>query len=337
MIISRAPFRVSFFGGGTDYPAWYREEKGAVLSVSINKYCFITCRYLPPFHDYKFLVRYYRREETQTIGEIQHPSVRECLRYLGFERGVDIVHHADLPARSGLGSSSTFTVGLLHALYALKHEMPTKRQLAIDAIRVEQDRIGEHVGSQDQTAAAFGGLNRVEFGGVGEISVTPIIARPDRIEKLQQHMMLFFTGFPRTASDIAKDKISQIPNRKLELREMLRLVDEAQEILTAPTDRLEDFGRLLHEQWRIKRSMAATVTTGDIDLIYDTGMKSGALGGKLLGAGGGGFMLFFARPARQEAIRNALSKLLHVPVRFDYLGSQIIYYSHDEELSRVNR
>lgn len=337
MIISRTPFRVSFFGGGTDYPAWYREERGAVLSVSINKFCFITCRYLPPFHDYKFLVRYFRREETQSIGEIQHPSVRECLRYLEFERGVDIVHHADLPARSGLGSSSTFTVGLLHALYALKHQMPTKRQLAIDAIRVEQDRIGEHVGSQDQTAAAFGGLNRIEFGGISEISVTPIIAHPDRLEDLQQHMMLFFTGFPRTASDIAKEKISQIPNRKHELREMLRLVDEAQAILTATTDRLADFGRLLDEQWKIKRRMAAAVSTDDIDLIYDAGMKAGALGGKLLGAGGGGFMLFFARPERHKALRDALSKLLHVPVRFDYLGSQIIYYSHDEEPSRFDR
>lgn len=337
MIISRTPFRISFFGGGTDYPAWYREEKGAVLSVSINKFCFITCRYLPPFHDFKFLVRYYRREEAQTVAEIQHPSVRECLKYLGFDRGVDIVHHADLPARSGLGSSSTFTVGLLHALYALKHQMPTKRQLAIDAIRVEQDHIGEHVGSQDQTAAAFGGLNRIEFGGVGEISVTPIIARPEQIEGLQRHMMLFFTGFPRTASDIAKEKISQIPSRRQELREMLRLVDEAQSMLTGPSDKLADFGRLLQEQWRIKRSIAASVTNSEIDLIYEAGMKAGALGGKLLGAGGGGFMLFLAPPERQETIKSALNRLLYVPVRFDYLGSQIIYYSHDEELVRVDR
>jgi D-glycero-alpha-D-manno-heptose-7-phosphate kinase len=337
MIISRTPFRISFFGGGTDYPAWYREEKGAVLSVSINKYCFITCRYLPPFHQYKFLVRYYRREEAQSIAEIQHPSVRECLKHLGFERGVDIVHHADLPARSGLGSSSTFTVGLLHALYALKHQMPTKRQLAIDAIRVEQDRIGEHVGSQDQTAAAFGGLNRIEFGGVSEVSVTPIIAPPERVEALQRHMMLFFTGFPRTASEIAREKINQIPARRRELREMVRLVDEAQSLLTGASDRLEDFGRLLHEQWRIKRGMASSVTNSDIDSIYEAGIRAGALGGKLLGAGGGGFMLFFVPPGRQQSILGALGKLLHVPVRFDYLGSQIIYYSHDEEPSRLDR
>ena len=330
MIISRTPFRVSFFGGGTDYPAWYREHGGAVLSTAINKYCFITCRYLPPFHDYRFLVRYFRREETQTVDQIQHPSVREALKFLAFDRGVDIVHYADLPARSGLGSSSTFTVGLLHALYALKHEMPTKRQLAIEAIRIEQDRIGEHVGSQDQTIAAFGGFNRIDFGGAGEIGVTPLIVDPARMERLQRQVMLFFTGFPRTASDIAKEKIRQIPNRTAELREMLRLVEEAQSALTARTDRLDEFGRLLDEQWRIKRGITTKISSMEIDDIYARGIKAGALGGKLLGAGGGGFMLFYVHPERQQAVRDALSNLLYVPIRFDYLGSQIIYYSHDE-------
>ena len=302
-----------------------------MLSVSINKYCFITCRYLPPFHEFKFLIRYYLREETQTLEEIQHPAVRECLRYLRFSRGVDIVHHADLPARSGLGSSSTFTVGLLQALYALKHAMPTKRQLAIDAIRIEQDLIGESVGSQDQTAAAFGGLNRIDFGGVSEISVTPLIMNPERAERIQQHIMLFFTGFPRTASEIAKDKIEQIPNRRGELREMLRLVDEAQATLLSPDERLDEFGRLLHEQWKIKRGMSSKVTNSEIDRIYESGMRAGALGGKLLGAGGGGFMLFFVQPERQPFVKKALEGLLYVPIRFDYLGSQIIYYSHSEE------
>ncbi len=330
MIISRTPFRVSFFGGGTDYPAWYREHGGAVLSTAINKYCFITCRYLPPFHSYKYLVRYFRREETQTVEEIRHPAVRECLKFLRIQRGVDIVHYADLPAQSGLGSSSTFTVGLLHALYALKHEMPTKRQLAIEAVRIEQDRIGEHVGSQDQTAAAFGGFNRIDFGGVGEISVTPMIVDPSRIERLQQQMMLFFTGFSRTASDIAKDKIAGIPKKRDELREMLRLVDEAQSVLTSRTDRLDDFGRLLDEQWKIKRGMATKVSSSEIDEMYSRGLKAGALGGKLLGAGGGGFMLFHVSQERQQAVKDALRDLLYVPVRFDHLGSQIIYYSHEE-------
>ncbi|MFY4731299.1 kinase [Nitrospira sp. BLG_2] len=331
MIISRTPFRVSFFGGGTDYPAWYREHGGAVLSTAINKYCYITCRYLPPFHDFKYLIRYYKREETRTLDEIQHPSVRESLRFMEIERGVDLVHHADLPARSGLGSSSTFTVGLLHALYALKHEMPTKRQLAINAIRVEQDRIGEHVGSQDQTAAAFGGLNRIEFGGANEIAVTPLIVGPERLERLQHHIMLFFTGLSRIASEVAKDQIAQISNRVQELRDMVALVGEAEAVLTAKQDRLEDFGRLLDQQWRLKRRMSSRVSTSDIDAMYETARSTGALGGKLLGAGGGGFLLLFVRPEEQPRVAAALHKLLLVPTRFDHLGSQIIYYSHEDQ------
>jgi len=261
MIISRAPFRVSFFGGGTDYPAWYREHGGAVINSTINKYCYITCRYLPPFHDFKFLVRYYKREETQTLDDIVHPSVRECLRTMGIDRGVDIVHHADLPARSGLGSSSTFTVGLLHALYALRHEMPSKRQLALDAIRVEQDRIGESVGSQDQTAAAFGGLNRIEFGGAREIAVTPLILAPERLERLQDHLMFFFTGFARTANEIAKEQIGRTIQNRDGLTRMRELVDAAQAALMDKSNGLADFGRLLHEQWMLKRDMSSKITT----------------------------------------------------------------------------
>jgi len=331
MIISRTPFRISFFGGGTDYPAWYREHGGAVLSTAINKYCYITCRYLPPFHDFKHLIRYYKREEAQSVDDIQHPSVRECLKFLEFEQGIDLVHHADLPARSGLGSSSTFTVGLLHALYALKHEMPTKRQLAINAINIEQDRIGEHVGSQDQVAAAFGGLNKIEFGGLQEISVRPLIMRPERFEALQQHMMLFFTGYSRTASEVAADQIAQIPNKTANLRQMMQLVEEAESLLLSKEDRLNDFGRLLHEQWTLKREMSSRISTPEIDSIFDTAMKAGALGGKLLGAGSGGFMMMFVEPDKQKAVAQALDKLLHVPFRFDTLGSQIIYYSqHDQ-------
>lgn len=329
MIISRTPFRVSFFGGGTDYPAWYREHGGAVLSASINKYCYITCRYLPPFHAFKYLIRYYKREETQTIEEIQHPAVRACLKFMELEDGVDIVHHADVPARSGLGSSSTFTVGLLHALYALKHEMPSKRQLAVNAIHVEQDLIHESVGSQDQTSAAFGGFNRVDFGGVHEILVKPLILPPEKLERLQQHVMLFFTGQARTASEIAKVQIENIPNKKTDLRQMMQLTDQAEAALLDKRDRIDDFGRLLHEQWQIKRGMSSQITNSDIDAIYQAGMKAGALGGKLLGAGGGGFILFFASPEHQSAIKAALNSLLHVPVQFDFLGSQIVYFHQD--------
>ncbi len=331
MIISRTPFRISFFGGGTDYPAWYREHGGAVLSTAINKYCYITCRYLPPFFDYKYRVRYYQREEANSIDEIQHPSVRECLTFMKLTGGVDIVHHADLPARSGLGSSSTFTVGLLHALHALKHEMPTKRELAINAIHIEQDRIKESVGSQDQTIAAFGGLNKIEFGGPHEILVRPIMLHPSKLERLEHRLMLFFTGFPRTASDVAKEQIQQIPAKKNNLQQMMQLVGEAIEILQNKGDRLEDFGRLLHEQWRIKQDMSSNISNGHIDAIYQAGLKAGALGGKLLGAGGGGFMLFFVRPEQQGQVKEALKHLLYVPLRFDHLGSQIIYYSHEDE------
>ncbi|MFA6310343.1 MAG: hypothetical protein WC681_02620 [Sterolibacterium sp.] len=331
MIVSRTPFRVSFFGGGTDYPDWYREHGGTVISAAINKYSFITCRYLPPFFDYKFRIRYYQREETNSIAEIKHPAVRECLSFMQLEKGVDLVHHADLPARTGLGSSSTFTVGLLHALYALKHEMPTKRELALNAIYVEQELIGEAVGSQDQTAAAFGGVNRIDFGGTQEITVTPLILSPTKLESLERHMMLFFTGFARTASDIAPEQIQNIPTRTNELHRMMEIVDAAMEILTSKSDRTEDFGRLLDEQWRIKQKMSSRISNREINAIYDQGIAAGALGGKLLGAGGGGFMLFLASPERQAAVRDALKDLLYVPSRFDHLGSQIVYHSHEDE------
>jgi D-glycero-alpha-D-manno-heptose-7-phosphate kinase len=330
MIISRAPFRVSFFGGGTDYPGWYRENGGAVLNVTINKYCYITCRYLPPFHDFKHLVRYYKREEAQSVEDIQHPSVRECLRFMAIDRGVDIVHHADLPARTGLGSSSTFTVGLLHALHALKHEMPSKRQLALGAIKVEQDKIGENVGSQDQTAAAFGGLNRIEFGGAQGVAVTPLILSPERLERLQDHIMLFFTGFARTANEVAEEQLSRMKENAAGLRAMMQMVDYAQETLMSKSDRMADFGKLLHEQWMIKRGLSSKITTSAIDEMYESGKKAGAIGGKLLGAGGGGFLMLFVPPERQAAVQAALEKLLYVPARFDYLGSQIIYFQHEE-------
>ena len=331
MIISRTPFRISFFGGGTDYPAWYKENGGAVLSAAINKYCYITCRYLPPFFDYKYRIRYYQREEANRIEDIKHPAVRECLSFSKLDKGIDIVHHADLPAQAGLGSSSTFTVGLLHALSALKHEMPTKRELAINAIRIEQDKIKENVGSQDQTAAAFGGLNLIEFGGTHEITVRQMILPPTRIADLEQHLMLFFTGFSRTASDVAKEQIKLIPSKTSNLNQMMNLVTEATALLQDKTDRLDDFGRLLHEQWLVKKQMSSQITNGDIDTIYQAGMNAGALGGKLLGAGGGGFILFFVKPEQQSQVRQALSQLLYVPVRFDHSGSQIIYHSLENE------
>lgn len=337
MIISRTPFRISFFGGGTDYPAFYEEHGGAVLSTAINKYCYITCRYLPPFFNYRYLIRYSRHEVTQTISEIKHPSARECLNFIELEHGVEIQHHADLPAMSGLGSSSSFTVGLLNALYTLKGEMPTKKQLALDAIHVEQNRIKENVGSQDQTVASFGGFNKIEFGGSQKVTVYPIILAQDRLHSLEEHLMLFFTGSFRNASDIAVEQIKKTIEKTTELKTMLEMVDESLNILCDNKDRLADFGKLLHESWMLKRALTPHITTSAIDAIYDTALKAGATGGKLLGAGGGGFILFFVRLDFQQKVREELSNLLYVPFKFQNLGSQIVYYAPEEDFWKAER
>jgi D-glycero-alpha-D-manno-heptose-7-phosphate kinase len=326
MIICRTPYRISFFGGGTDYPEWYRENGGAVLSTTINKYSYITLRYLPPFFDYQHRIRYYHREEVNSVEEIRHPSIRECFRYMQVDRGIDLVHHGDLPAQSGLGTSSTFTVGLLHGLHALQYRMPTKRQLALGAIDVEQNRIGESVGSQDQTAAAFGGINLIEFGGPQEVLVTPLILSPQRIALLHDNMLLYFTGLQRQASEIAAEQIRTLKERRAELTEMIAIVHEAVGILASETP-IQEFGRLLHHQWELKRKLSSGVSNATIDTIYAKAMAAGAIGGKLLGAGGGGFMLFFVEPQRQAAVKEALTGLLQVPFRFDMTGSQIIYHA----------
>lgn len=327
MIISRTPFRISFFGGGTDYPAFYEENGGAVLSTTINKYCYVTCRYQPPFFDYTYAIRYRRREETKTIAEIQHPSVRECLNFINLDHGVEMQHNADLPAMSGLGSSSAFTVGLLNTLYALKGKMITKRQLALDAIYVEQEMIKENVGSQDQTITAFGGFNKIEFGGPQKIVVSPLTIEHEKLDSLQNHLMLFFAGFPRNASDIAAEQIRKTPEKKKELKAMMEMVEEAINILNGKQGRLNDFGKLLHEAWMIKRSLTSHITNPFIDEVYETAMKAGASGGKLLGAGGGGFILFFVKPELQPKVKGKLGTLLLVPFEFHNLGSQIIYYA----------
>ena len=330
MIISRTPFRISFFGGGTDYPVWYRENGGVVLNTTIDKYCYISCRYLPPFFDYKYQIRYRLREETSDLFRIKHPSVRECLRFMRIEQGVEMVHTSDLPARSGIGSSSAFTVGLLNTLYALEGRMVGKRRLAQNAIYVEQDVIGEDVGSQDQVAAAFGGLNKVEFNGKENFFVQPVTVNQKKITELQNHLMFFFTGFARTASEIASEQIQNTSSKSTELNTMRQMVDEAVEILNSNTEGIEDFGRLLHESWKLKRSLSSRISSETIDEIYDTAIKAGAMGGKLCGAGGGGFMLLFAPPRKQRLVRRALNKLLYVPFHFETLGSQIILYAHQD-------
>lgn len=327
MIITRTPFRISFFGGGTDYPVWYNEYGGSVLSTTINKYCYINCRYLPPFFDMKYLIRYSVREETKTINEIKHPSVRECLNYLKIEKGIEMVHTSDIPARSGIGSSSAFTVGLLSTLYALKGQMTSKRQLARDAIHVEQSIIKENVGSQDQVAVAFGGLNRIVFGSEKDFYVYPITIENQKLQALQNHLMLFFTGFHRNASEIAAEQIKNTTNKKYELKTMQEMVDHAIEILNGSISGIVDFGKLLHESWLLKKSLTHLITTTHLDEIYEAALRAGAVGGKLLGAGGGGFMLFFVPLEKQQQMKDALKDILYVPFQFDNLGSQVVLYS----------
>lgn len=332
MIISRTPFRISFFGGGTDYPAWYRENGGAVLATSINKYCYISCRTLPPFFEYKSRILYSKIELVTSTSEIQHPAVRAALQFLRIEDGVEIHHDGDLPARTGLGSSSTFTVGLLHALYAFRGQMASKMQLARDAIHLEHEVLRENVGAQDQVSTAHGGLNRIDFAQDGTFSVSPLILKADRFAELQAHCMLVFTGFTRTASEIAAEQVENIARRRAELEQMYRMVETAAGILKGHGD-ICDFGRLLHENWLLKRNLSSRVSTAEIDSIYQAGRDAGAVGGKILGAGGGGFLLFFARPEHQAQIRAKLGKLLHVPFRFETLGSQIIHYDGTEGTS----
>jgi D-glycero-alpha-D-manno-heptose-7-phosphate kinase len=330
MIITRTPFRISFFGGGSDYPVWYKEHGGAVISTTINKYCYLNVRRLPPFFPFKHRFRYYKTEEVNKVDEIQHSSIRECLKFVGFNDGTEIVHNADLPAQSGLGSSSTFTVGLLNALYGLKSYMPTKKELALNAIHVEQNLIQEAVGSQDQTAASFGGLNKITFsGGKNEIEVQPIILSQERYSLLENNLMLFFTGYARNAFEIAVAQIKASPKNANKLNAMMGLVDEAFSILLDGNRHLNDFGQLLGKQWGIKRTITNKITTNEINDIYKTGIKAGALGGKLLGAGGGGFILFYAEPHVQPKIREKLSYLTYVPFKFDNTGSQVIYHTHE--------
>ncbi len=326
MIITRTPFRISFFGGGTDFPVWYRENGGSVLSATIDKYCYLTCRVLPPFFECKHRIVYSKQENINDIDSIIHPSVRETFKFMQINKGLSIQHDGDLPARSGLGSSSSFTVGLLHALYALKGKMVTKKQLAMEAIHIEQEMIKENVGSQDQVAVAFGGLNRIIFSGNHNIEVNPIIIDLTRLQHFQEHFMLFFTGFARYASEIEGEKMKQLHKNKNNLMLMQTMVGEAVKILTETGD-ITNFGRLLHEGWKCKKSLSNRVSNSHIDDIYEAAMKNGALGGKILGAGGGGFILFFVRPEDRDRLRRALGSLLHVPFRFDTLGSQIIYYS----------
>jgi len=327
VIIVRTPTRISFFGGGTDYPSWYESHGGAVISATINKYSYITVRELPPFFPYRHRIRYYEQEEVSDLKDIRHPSVRESALFLEYDRGLEVVHNADLPARSGLGSSSTFTVGMLHALHALQGYIPTKRELAKEAIHVEQERIGESVGSQDQVAAAFGGLNHIRFWK-SSFEVEPVTISPERVELLQSHLLLCFTGFARTASEIAVEQIARTAQNSAVLEEMSAITNDGLELFRSPDFSMAEFGLLLDRQWNAKRQISESITNRELDEIYAKGMEAGSSGAKLLGAGGGGFMLFVANPENHQKIRAALGEKMFVPFRFENTGSSVVYYSH---------
>lgn len=331
MIISRTPFRVSFFGGGTDYPVWFRQHGGAILATTINKYCYLSCRYLPPFFEHISRIVWSQIERVKHVDEIQHPAVRETLKFLNITEGVELHHDGDLPARSGLGSSSAFTVGLLNALNGLKGIRLSKRQLSQDAIRIEQVLLQEHVGCQDQLMAAYGGLNRIDFSGDGQFQVSPVTLPRERREVLQQHLMLFYTGVSRTASDVAKTQIAVTPHRERELAAMQQMVTTAMDLLQSDGS-IDAFGRLLHESWLLKRSLTDKISSPQLDRLYERARNAGAIGGKLLGAGGGGFLLLFVRPEDHARVIATLDLLLYVPFKFEPLGSQIIFYEPDDSL-----
>jgi D-glycero-alpha-D-manno-heptose-7-phosphate kinase len=329
MIISRTPFRISFFGGGTDYPEWYSEHGGAVLATTIDKYCYISVRELPPFFDHKFRVVYSLVENVHEIREIQHPAVRGVLDSMNVSTGLEIHHDGDLPARSGLGSSSAFTVGLINSIHALHGRYVSKDTVANEAIHIEQCVLRERVGVQDQVSAAFGGFNHITIAENGTYSVRPIILPKARLEALQDHLLLVFTGISRTASDVVESFAGSLKQKSSDMKATQQMVDRAIEILSSPSTDIVEFGRLMRQAWALKRSLSDRVSNATVDSLLEAAMHAGAIGGKLLGAGGGGFMLLFVRPEDHGQVRAALGKLITVPFRFEMSGSRIVLYQPD--------
>ncbi len=325
MIITKTPFRMSFFGGGTDIPEFFNKEGGSVISTSFDKYVYVTVRHLPRFFDYSTELIYSKTERVKDVDELVHPMVRNAMKMLDMQE-LHIAYDADLPARTGLGTSSSFAVGLLNAFHCLKGQYRSKKELATEAIKLERELCNEAGGWQDQIAASFGGFNRIDFKD-NSYHVNPIIITPDRKEKLNDNLLLFFTGFTRFSSEIQSSTKLTLEEKKAQLKEMLRLVDEAQNVLENPNRDLNDFGRLLDKTWRLKRQTGSQVSTGTIDELYEKGIKAGALGGKLLGAGGGGFLLFYVEKEKQDKVKDALSDLMEVPFRFENSGTRVIHYS----------
>ena len=328
MIYTKTPFRMSFFGGGTDYELFFNEHGGSVISTTFDKYCYVSVRHLPRFFEYRNQLTYSRIERTNSVDEIEHPMVRNAMKMLYMDE-LFISYDADLPARSGLGSSSSFTVGLLNAFHALKGHYISKEKLAKEAIYLERELCAESGGWQDQIAVTFGGLNRINFNP-GGFEVKPIIITNQRKEQLNSNLLMFFTGFSRFSGEIAKEQAKATRDKIAELQEMLKLVDEGEQILSKRHSDLDDFGRLLDISWKIKRGITDKVSTNTLDQIYDTAIKHGALGGKLLGAGGGGFFVFYVPEERHYEVKEALKDLLYVPFQFEKSGTEIMYYQPED-------
>lgn len=326
MIITKTPFRMSFFGGGTDMESFFREYGGAVLSTTFDKYCYVNVRHLPRFFDYSTELSYSKTERVTNVDDIQHPAVRNAMKLLDMHE-IRLTYEADLPARSGLGTSSSFAVGMLNAFYCLKGKYASKKKLADEAIYLEREMCAEAGGWQDQIAASFGGMNRIEFNKDGTYDVRPIIIHPDRKKQLNDNLMMFFTGFTRFSSDMQKANQSGYDEKIKQLRQMYALVDEAEAVLEDKHSDLDEFGRLLDKTWRLKRQTGGAITTNSIDALYEKGISAGAIGGKLLGAGGGGFLVFYVAPEKQQAVMDAMSDLLYVPFKFEDGGTRVIHYS----------
>lgn len=325
MIITKTPFRMSFFGGGTDMESFFMGNGGAVLSTTFDKYCYVNVRHLPRFFDYSTELSYAKIERVTDVNDIQHPAIREAMKMLDMHE-IRLTYEADLPARSGLGTSSSFAVGMINAFYALKGKYADKKKLADAAIYLERELCKEAGGWQDQIAASYGGFNRINFNSDG-YEVLPLIINPERKRQLNNNLMMFFTGFTRFSSDVQKANASNKADKVNQLKEMLALVDEAEKVLVDKQSDLDEFGRLLDHTWRIKRKTGNTVSTNSIDELYDKGLKAGALGGKLLGAGGGGFLVFYVEPDKQEKVKKAMEDLLYIPFEFEDGGTRVIHYS----------
>jgi len=325
MIIAKTPFRMSFFGGGTDVEEYFKENGGAVLSTTFDKYCYANVRHLPRFFDYRTELSYSNIERVETLEEIQHPAIRNAMEMLDMHE-IRLTYEGDLPARSGLGTSSSFAVGMLNAFYVLKGKYADKKKLADDAIYLERILCKEAGGWQDQIAASYGGLNRIDFHEHG-YEVTPIIIDQERKNQLNKNLMMFFTGFTRFSSEVHKSAALDKVEKKAQLKEMHALVDEAEKVLQNKETKLEEFGRLLDYTWQLKRQTGKAISSSSIDEFYEKGIAAGAIGGKLLGAGGGGFLVFYVEPEHRQAVKTAMSDLLYVPFEFENTGTKIIHYT----------